>query len=238
MSKELFQYRLRESPRARHIRLRVSVQRGLEVTVPRGYDHAKLPGLLERKKHWIHTALERADANRKFFEPVPVWRLPEQFTLPAIRHTWHVKVRETKAPWVAVRNTSPDCLEISGNIDSENACRAALTRWLARQAHAHLVPRLQELSLKAGLRYERTYVKRQKTRWASCSRHKAVSINAKLLFLAPDLVDYTLIHELCHVKEMNHSKQFWALLAGHCSNYRRLDAELRHMWKTVPRWAN
>jgi hypothetical protein len=238
MSKALFQYRLRESSRARHIRLRVSVQRGLEVTVPRGYDHGKLPGLLERKKHWIQTALDRADANRKFFEPAPVWRLPQQITLPAIGRTWHLTARKTKASWVAVRSTSPDCLEISGRIDDEKACRAALTRWLARQAHAHLVPRLQSLSLKTGLRHERAYVKRQKTRWASCSRHKAISINAKLLFLSPELVDYTLVHELCHIKEMNHSKQFWTLLAAHRPHYRKLDADLRHMWKHIPRWAN
>jgi hypothetical protein len=64
-----------------------------------------------------------------------------------------------------------------------------------------------------------------------------LSLNAKLLFLSPELIDYVMLHELCHVVEMNHTKRFWAVLEQHCSQYRRLDARLRDAWKAVPRWA-
>jgi YgjP-like, metallopeptidase domain len=52
-------------------------------------------------------------------------------------------------------------------------------------------------------------VKSQRTRWASCSAKKNLSLNTKLLFLSPDLVRYVLIHELCHTVYMDHSKEFW-----------------------------
>src|SRR5262249_44058438 len=79
--------------------------------------------------------------------------------------------------------------------------------------------------------------KRQRTRWASCSRRKTLSLNSKLLFLPPELVEYVLTHELCHLVEMNHSTRFWAVLAEHCPQFREFDTRLRDMWKVVPRWA-
>jgi predicted metal-dependent hydrolase len=63
-------------------------------------------------------------------------------------------------------------------------------------------------------------------------------LNAKLLFLPPELVDYVMIHELSHLAEMNHSKRFWALVERHDPRFRILDRQLRDMWKEVPRWAS
>src|SRR5712692_1170105 len=100
-----------------------------------------------------------------------------------------------------------------------------------RQTHEHLLPRLEQLSQKTHLKFKRALVKRQKTRWASCSRHGSISINTKLLFLPPDLVDYVLIHELCHLAEMNHSLKFWSMVAHHCPGYRSPDTRLRDAWK-------
>jgi hypothetical protein len=238
MSEALFEYQLRVSPRARNVRLRVSAPRGLEVIVPRNYNADKVPGLLERKKHWIRAALDRAERNRKFFEPTPAWRIPSRIQLQAIRKSWRTTTQRTNATRVSIREAGINRLLISGQIRNERATRAALRRWLSRQTHEHLVPRLQAISSKTGLRYHRAFVRRQKTRWASCSRQKSVSLNAKLLFLPPEVVDYVIIHELCHVAEMNHSKRFWRLVQCHCYGYHSLDERLRQMWKAVPRWAS
>jgi len=191
------------------VRLRVTVHHGLEVVVPRDYDVHRVSALLERKKHWIRAALERAESHRKFFEPQPVWRLPLQMKLPAVGSTWHVTAKESGVPWVAVRELAGERLLIFGAISDKRACRSALARWLMRQTREHLVPRLQTISLKTGLPYQRVLVKRQKTRWASCSRRQTISLNTKLLFLPGDLVDYVMTHELCHIAE----KPFEALLA-------------------------
>jgi predicted metal-dependent hydrolase len=238
MPSAAFNYRVRVSPRGRNVRLRVTVRHGLEVVIPRSYDPEKIPSILERKKHWIHAALERAESHRKFFEPAPSWMVPSAIALPAIAKTWHVTARATEATSVVVRELGNNTLLVFGRIEDERLCRAALTRWLMRQTREHLVPRLEQLSNHLGLRYKRTFVKRPKTRWASCSRNRAISLNAKLLFLPPELVDYALIHELCHLAEMNHSKRFWTLVAQHCPNFRKLDERLREMWKTLPRWAH
>jgi predicted metal-dependent hydrolase len=237
MNRASFGYRVRVSPQGRNVRLRVTVKHGLEVIVPKNYDRGRVPDLLERKKNWIQMALEKAESHRKFFEPKPIWCVPNRICLPAIGAVWHILSRETAVPWVAVREIGSDRLLVFGAISDEGACRAALKRWLTRKTRAYLVPRLELIGERVGIRFQRSFVKHQKTRWASCSRHRAISLNGKLLFLSPDLVDYVMVHELCHVIEMNHSKRFWYLVEHHDPSFRKQDVRLREMWKHVPHWA-
>lgn len=238
MTKALFEYRLRENPRSRHVRLRVSIEHGLEVIVPRGYDARRVPRLLEQKKGWIEAALERAEANRRLIEPEPPWRLCNEIALPGIAQTWRVTAEATRGVRVTVREIAPGELRVRGRINDEDACRAALARWLANKARRMLVPQLQALAAELGFRYSKTYIRRQRTRWGSCSSRKAITLNAKLLFLTPALVRHVMIHELCHLMEMNHSKRFWRLVQEHDPAFRTLDKLLHDAGKMVPRWAN
>lgn len=238
MSEALFKYRVRFSPKAKNIRLKITLRHGLEVIVPKGYDIAKVPALLEKKKSWIKAALERSESNRKFFEPEPRWQIPMTIALPAIGRVWHVKCQPSDFSSVAVREIIPGQLLMYGNTDNERACMAALQRWLLRQAKDSLIAILEATSKRTRLRYNRVFIKRQRTRWASCSRNRSIALNAKMLFLPPDVIQYAIIHELCHIKEMNHSKRFWSLVQQHCPGYRKLDRTLRDSWKAIPKWAN
>ena len=87
------------------MRLKVTLQHGLEVIVPTGYKTARVPQLLERKKEWIRAAIDRVEANRKYLVPEPEWRLPMEIALPAVGRIWQVEVRETVDPWVSVRES-------------------------------------------------------------------------------------------------------------------------------------
>lgn len=238
MTVNLPAYTVRESGRARNLRLVVTLQKGLEVVVPKGYDRSNIPAVLERKKHWLRAALQKVEESRKFFEPEPAWKPPTQIKLPAVGKVWHVYAEEADLPWVAVYLTAEDRLLVRGRIEDRVACKAALGRWLARQAHEHLTPWLQDVSRELQLPYTKVYVKAQKTRWASCSRHKSISLNVKLLFLPAAFVRYVFVHELCHTVEMNHSERFWALVAAKEPKYRDLDRELRSAWQRVPAWAH
>jgi predicted metal-dependent hydrolase len=234
MSESLFKYHLRVSPRGRSIRFRVTAQRGLEVVIPRGYDPAEVPALLARRERWIRTALERVAACRVAAQ----WRVPTRIELPAAGLGWEVTTRRTgSAARTVVREANPGRLLLAGDIGSEPACRAALGRWLVRQAHAHLLPGLVRISAELKLPFRRALIRRQKTRWGSCSRDGTISLNAKLLFLSPETVHYVMVHELCHRVELNHSPRFWRLVEQHCPGYRRIHAQRRELWKAVPYWA-
>jgi hypothetical protein len=140
------------------------------------------------------------------------------------------------AAGVTVREPCPGQLLVCGASNDPEACRKALSRWLMRMARLHLIPELRAASLRTDLRYRRVVIRRQRTRWASCSSRGTISLSANLLFLPPALVAYVLTHELCHLKEMNHSKRFWELVGQHCPEYRQVHRELRQMREAIPRW--
>ncbi len=76
-------------------------------------------------------------------------------------------------------------------------------------------------------KYNRLSIRHQKTRWGSCSSEGNLNFNCKLMCISDDLKDYVVVHELCHLKEMNHSKNFWALVEKTIPNYRELRTQLK-----------
>ena len=71
------------------------------------------------------------------------------------------------------------------------------------------------------------YIRNQKSRWGSCSGKGNLNFNYKIVFLPPELVDYIIVHELCHIKEMNHSNRFWSLVAKQIPNYKELQKAIK-----------
>jgi len=134
-----------------------------------------------------------------------------------------------------VREAAGHLLVVTGSGDAV-ARQEALNRWLARAARRTLLPRLSWLAEEHRFVFERAVVRSQRTRWASCSRRGTISLNCRLLFLPPELVDHVLLHELCHTRELNHSARFWTLLGYHdplCGTHRKA---LRTAGTMVPAW--
>lgn len=78
----------------------------------------------------------------------------------------------------------------------------------------------------------RVAIKAHRSRWGSCSSLGNLNFNYRILFLPAHLADYIIVHELCHLKELNHGPRFWALVAERCPNYQRCQAELRVLDRT------
>jgi len=214
---DLPEYTIRRSPRAKHVRLRITPVEGLVVILPRRFDAAHVPDLLDAKRSWIDRKL------------ATIKRIDVDIAPP--------KKIELKAPSgrVAARQTGNQ-LVLSGATEDHPTCRVVLKRWLARQAKLDLVPWLEKLSDVHDLPVRKIIVRGQKTRWGSCSSRHTISINYKLLFLEPHLVNHVLIHELCHIRHLNHSPAFWNLVEQFEPDHRQLDKRLRWEWEKLPGW--
>ena len=79
-----------------------------------------------------------------------------------------------------------------------------------------------------GFRVASVGIRNQKSRWGSCSSTGRLNFTYKIALLPPHLADYIIVHELCHLGEMNHSKRFWALVARTMPEYRKLKHELHY----------
>jgi predicted metal-dependent hydrolase len=231
-------YQVRISRRARNVRLTVSARDGLTVVVPHAIYLWRIPSFVESKKDWIASHLERFAATARSREHAPTDALPEVISLPALGESWQVEYRLTRARSVAAVSNGSGKIVVRGATGDKRACRAAMKRWLSRRAGDRLVPWLQQISEQHGMPFLRAVIKGQRTRWASCSRKKTISLNYKLLFLPPAIVRYILLHELCHTRQMDHSPKFWALVMRLEPDYRTKVKELRHGPKMVPEWAD
>lgn len=186
---------------------------------------------LARHRLWIER--KREEARRRAGPPLPF--PPPLLELPACAETWRIHLAGG-AGRARIASPGIGLLTLAGGTGSGQSLRQALRRWLMERARQVLGPALAECARELGFGYDRVLIRRQRTRWGSCSTRGTISLNCCLLFQRPAVVRYLMIHELAHTQHMNHSRRFWHCVARHCPEYRSLDGELLDGWRRVPDW--
>lgn len=100
---------------------------------------------------------------------------------------------------------------------------------LKKIAQQEITKRVKHFAALFGVKYARVIVRNQKSRWGSCAKSGNISFNYRLLFLPTELADYVVVHEVCHLLEMNHSKRFWAHVARSVPDHNALRKQLRKL---------
>jgi len=232
-------YSIQESLRAKCVRVKVSLYDGrVVVVVPQGFDREQVPGILREKQSWIERAQQKVNEQRELAGTNGSSDLPESVLLRAVEEAWAVRYDPAPTPGRVSYKKSGDVLLVRGDVENSQLCRLALQHWVKRKARADLIPWLSKLSGELDLPMERVLVRSQRSRWGSCSRRRAISLNQKLLFVPPPLVRYVFLHELCHTVHFDHSPAFWAFLAQREPRWKALDEELDMAWRYVPLWAS
>ncbi len=233
----ILNYRVRESRRAKHVSIRISLLGEVEVVVPKGFDQSCIPDLVQERRTWITRTVQQLKTERHAVTPAADDPLPEEIILRSPAEHWQVVYQSTDSQAIKISVLPSHHVLVTGDLSDQRACRQALQHWLRQYAKTKLIPWLEQISQEVQLPFQRASVRGQRTRWASCSNQQTISLNYKLLFLPPDLVRYVFIHELCHTQQMNHSSAFWSLVEAKEANYRELDTNLRKAWRYVPAWA-
>ncbi len=225
-------FTVRESTRARRLSIKVYPRGRVEVVVPRRTRAREVQAFVDEHRDWIERSRE---SFARVLPPEP-FVLPNRVDLAAIGRQFRVRYeRQHDARSVSYRNRD-DVVVLRGRTGDDKLCVKALKRWLATVAKAEFRPRLEALSAATDNPFTAMHVRGQRTCWGSHSASGTISINYCLLFLAPELLRYLLIHELCHARHMNHSARFWQRVARFEPDYKRLDRELGESWKQIPAW--
>jgi len=228
-------FTLRYSTRARSVRLRICARRGLQLIVPRFFDAAKTPIILQQHKNWIERTWQRIQHSLTRVEPEEV--SPQQLSLPALNETWtihYIPVSQSKALWRELPEEKN--LTVYACNTHSRKIKKILLSWLQQRAQHYLLTWLTKLGQQTGLYYSRAGVRNATTRWGSCSANKTISLNYKLLFLPNSLVEYVLLHELCHTVHFNHSPQFWELVKKFSPEYQQWRKQLKQANDKIPIW--
>lgn len=208
-------YTLRPSARARNVSLLIRPDAGLVVTVPLWYAAGQLPHVLRRHERWIVTQLDRLAAAAL---PIPR-RWPYGSTLP-YQGQEHLVVIEAATGRSTVTRTAGQRLAVRLPRPSLEGARRLLKRWYVGEATRHLLERATALGSALGIGWARLRVRDQRGRWGSCSARGHLSFNYRLIMASAAVMDYVVVHELMHRRELSHAPRFWALVAAVCPTYR------------------
>ena len=170
-------YNIKESKRARGLRIVVNCDAGVSVVTPKGFDKTLVDDFISQKSCWIKEKIEHFESRKKIELPKDV-----------VQGSYHT-------------------------------CNARAKRMIKG--------RVEHFNSFYNFKYNRISIKKQSTRWGSCSSKRNLNFNYKLLFLSQELADYVVVHELCHLEEMNHSKKFWDLVGKSFPNFKEIRKEMR-----------
>ena len=188
--------------RARRIILR-SRQDGIYITIP-----------LFATKHDIEKALEECAPKLVQMKPTEERRIDQTFRLESDNFTFHIEEHAGNAFQLKYSGKEAMLLCPCGTdyYNIQEWLHKAVTRAMAHRAKELLPSRLNSLATEKGFKYGGCSVRNVHSRWGSCNTKGNINLSIYLVLLPDELIDYVLLHELCHTVEMNHSERFWALM--------------------------
>ncbi|MET1115344.1 MAG: SprT family zinc-dependent metalloprotease [Comamonas sp.] len=227
-------YRLERS-RRRSIGMTVRVE-GLQVRAPLGTSLGAVQQVLQDKADWILRKL--AEQRQRGLE-VQGARL-QWGAQTALQHLGGSLVLELAAPLparMAARLQPGGVLQLALAADAPaEQIRRRVHAWWLEAARSHFTARLAHFAPQLGVQWRSLRLSSARTRWGSARSDGAIRLNWRLLHYAPEIIDYVVVHELSHLRHMDHSPRFWATVASVLPDYRALRQRLRD--QAAPSWGD
>jgi predicted metal-dependent hydrolase len=205
--------------RARRYVLRVRRDGAVRVTIPRGGSREFALEFVQQNRAWIEREIERRAAASAW---AGAWRDGSAILL----HGEEVRLTVQVTGELALVRFGEHVLSVP--VETSDV-RPAVENYLWSLAEEELPPRVAQLAELHQLTYRRVVIRSQRSRWGSCSPKQTISLNWRLIQAPPAVRDYMILHELMHLREMNHSARFWRAVEAACPDYVKAEAWLnRH----------
>lgn len=183
--------------------------------------HKQIFEFLLKKKTWIEKNLSQFEELHKNFQSPPFEEGAHFPFLGELKY-FHFSLTPRSQFFFSIEDGYLVCyipMDKKSTDYSTEQYQAQLVKFYHREAVKHISARVKELSQITGLKPKKVSFRAQRTRWGSCSSKGQISLNWKMICQSPSLIDYIVIHELCHLQHMNHSSDFWSLVESFFPSY-------------------
>lgn len=200
-------YQLKRRKGSKHLRLKIDKD-GLSLSAPIQLKETDIQRVLLDKGDWILKQLGKYSQRVDYRDGRQVDYLGRAYTV-------QLMVAEQEK----VLFDESGFQIFSADLSQENISRV-MEKWYRKRAKVYLPGRVEAIASEMGIVLTgRIVIKNQKTRWGSCSSKGNINLNLRLMMAPEAAIDYVIIHELCHLWEMNHSAAFWKLVAKYAPDY-------------------
>lgn len=204
--------------KGKNIRLEVTATGEVNVRYPAGVSRQKVDAFVREKHDWLEKKVE--EAKRNVNKNGDIFDLK---TLILLGKRVKIDFFDIKRAFI-----TSETLVLPQNIKNKpDQIRAAIKNFVTKFARELLPQCVAHFSEIIGKCPAKIAISHPKSIWGSCNANKTIRLNAKLVMLPKHLMEYVVIHELCHLSEMNHSAEFWALVNRFCDS-KRCRAELKN----------
>lgn len=225
-----FDYSVERSPKRSTISIIVDPQQGVIVKTPSDTPKEKIHAILRRKMPWIHRKLKDLD---KLVVPQPAREYVSGESFSYLGRHYRLKVNhacaegDEEVKLEAGRFVTCVPHSASGEL-KETLIREILMGWYVQHAEDRLSERMALYAPKLDVKPSAMVVKQQAKRWGSCTKRGVVNLNWRIIMAPMSIVDYVVVHELCHLRYENHTPEFWRALSSVLPDY-----EMRRLWLRV-----
>ena len=204
-----------------------------------------IEGFLEHHRSWIERSAKRSKQQRESYKESETAGLPTHLDFPLCDEIWLVEYRQTQAKSVTVKGDGLRrfqgskrvfALKISGATSDETLCRSALIRFVAQHAKSVIPPFVREVCHEIGASPKSITVNNRKSAWGVCTRGGEIRIDRRVMFLPKDLARQVVLHELAHLKFLNHSRDFYDELYSYEGSTKEAEKAVKKAIQFVPAW--
>lgn len=193
-------------------------ENGLRVTAPRWATLKSVEEAIKKKESWITSKLHYFLHQYKKRVETPL-QLENGATLPYFGNNLLLRRQHGPVDNILLNDATKELIVTTSNM-AQSAIEEILRAWFQEKARQFFAERMPVYAAILGVNYRSFSLSSARQRWGSCSISGNIRLNWRLVYFSPSLIDYVIVHELAHLREMNHSKRFWEIISQAYPDYR------------------